>query len=120
MGMVIMKYICEEIDNRIYVRGLCCPDYKKVDYSDWIIIESDVDCGGNLINENGQPIWEVVEDKIINNPLPLSDIKIKEKVNIEIKDKIKTELLDKLIEDAINNPDDNNLIKVWINNQIAL
>ncbi len=115
-----MKYICEVIENRTYVRGKCCPDSKGVDYNGWVIIESDVDCGGNLIDKNGQPIWEVVNNKIINNPLPLSVEKIKEKADTEIKDKIKIELLDKLIEDAINNPDDNNLIKVWINNQIVL
>ncbi len=79
MGMVIVKYICEEIENKTYVRGKCCPDYKKVDYSNWIVIESNVDCGGVLIDEDNQPIWEVVDGEIINNPLPLNPEQIEER-----------------------------------------
>ncbi len=106
-----MKYICEEIDNRIYVRGKCCPEDKKVDYSNWIVVESNIDCGGVLIDENNQPIWEIVDGKIINNPLPLSEEQVKERVALEKKEIIRNQLVDKLIEDAVSNPNDNNL---WI------
>lgn len=76
-----MKYICEERDAKIYVRGKCCVDKEtgelRENYSDWIVKELYVPTPNVLSDENGQPIWEVLpDDSVIKNPLPLKEQEI--------------------------------------------
>ncbi len=71
-----MKFICEERNGKIWVRGKCCVNRETgelcEDYSDWIVKDIEVPTPGILCNEEGHLIWEVKGDKGVKGIAPLT------------------------------------------------
>ncbi|MBA7533688.1 hypothetical protein ES705_25931 [subsurface metagenome] len=72
-----MKFICEERNGKIWVRGKCCVNREtgelREDYSDWIVKELEVPTPNVPCNEDGCLIWEVVDDEVRKGVSPLTD-----------------------------------------------
>ncbi len=73
-----MKFICEDRDGKIYVRGPCCmdrtdgPNEFREDYSSWIIEDLDIPNPGVLADEDGRLLYRVVDGKAIREPNELT------------------------------------------------
>jgi len=73
-----MKFICEDRDGKIYVRGKCCLDRTsstrefREDYSGWIIEDLDIPNPNVLSDEDGRLLYEVVNHKAIKAPSELT------------------------------------------------
>ncbi len=64
------KYLCDVIDGKTYLRGLCCPGE---DYSDWVTVETEFWADNKFLDENGRPRWRVYSpDDIRDEPLPMT------------------------------------------------
>ena len=73
-----MKFICENRDGKIYVRGKCCLDRTpstnefREDYSSWIIEDLDVPNPNVLTDEEGRLLYRVLDGKAIREPSELT------------------------------------------------
>ena len=73
-----MKFICEDRDGKVYVRGKCCvdrttsPNEFREDYSGWIIEDLDISNPGVLADEGGRLLYRVVDGKAIREPSGLT------------------------------------------------
>ena len=71
-----MKFICEERNGKIWVRGKCCVNREtgelREDYSDWIVKDIEVPTPKVLCDDEGHLIWEVVKDKVTPGVSPLT------------------------------------------------
>ncbi len=72
-----MKFICEDRDGKVYVRGPCCidrtdsPNEFRENYSDWIIEDLDISSPGVLADE-GRLLYRVINHKAIREPSELT------------------------------------------------
>ena len=77
-----MKFICEDRDGKIYVRGKCCldrtdsPNEFREDYTGWIIENLDIPNPNVLADEEGRLLYRVVNHKAVAE---MSDLTEKEK-----------------------------------------
>ena len=71
-----MKFICEERNGKIWVRGKCCVNREtgelREDYSGWIVKDIDMPTPNVLCDEEGRLIWEVKDGKAIAGVSPLT------------------------------------------------
>ncbi len=73
-----MKFICEDRDGKVYVRGKCCldrtasPNEFREDYSGWIIEDLDIPNSNVLADEEGRLLYRVVDGKAIKEPSDLT------------------------------------------------
>ncbi len=73
-----MKFICEDRDGKIYVRGKCCVDSKgefREDYAGWIIEDLDIP-NPSVLADEGHLLYRVVNHKAVAK---MSDLTEKEK-----------------------------------------
>ena len=69
-----MKYICEDRDGKVYVRGKCCVDSEgelREDYMGWIIEDLDIP-NSNVLADEGRLLYRVVDGKAIREPSDLT------------------------------------------------
>ncbi len=98
-----MKFICEERDGKIYVRGKCCVDSKgelREPYDGWIIEDLDISNPNVLADKEGRLLYEVVNHKAIREP---SDLTEKEKA---IRDKKSPEEEIEILKQRLENLED--------------
>ncbi len=73
-----MKFICEDRDGKVYVRGKCCldrtdsPNEFREDYSGWIIEDLDIPNPNVLADEDGRLLYQVINHKAIREPSELT------------------------------------------------
>ena len=73
-----MKFICEDRDGKVYVRGKCCldrttsPNEFREDYTDWIIEDLDIPNPNVLADEEGRLLYRVLDGKAIREPSDLT------------------------------------------------
>ena len=73
-----MKFICEDRDGKVYVRGKCCvdrtdsPDEFREDYTEWIIEDLDIPNPNVLSDEDGRLLYRVIDGKAIREPSELT------------------------------------------------
>ena len=74
-----MKFICEDRDGKIYVRGKCCmdrtssPNEFREDYTGWIIEDLDIPNPNVLADEDGRLLYRVMPDNtVIREPSELT------------------------------------------------
>ena len=71
-----MRFICEERDGKLWVRGKCCIDRKtgelREDYSGWIVKDITVPTPNILCDAEGRLIWEVQGEKVVKGVSPLT------------------------------------------------
>ena len=73
-----MKFICENRDGKIYIRGKCCldrttsPNEFREDYSGWIIEDLDIPNPNILSDEDGRLLYRVTDGKAIREPSELT------------------------------------------------
>ena len=70
-----MKFICEDRDGKVYVRGKCCVDSKgelRESYTGWIIEDLDIPNPNVLADKDGRLLYRVVDGKAIREPSELT------------------------------------------------
>ena len=74
-----MKFICEDRDGKVYVRGPCCMDRTsslnefREDYTGWIIEDLDIPNPNVLADEEGRLFYRVINHKAVAEKSDLTE-----------------------------------------------
>ncbi len=71
-----MKFICENRDGKVCVRGPCCVDSKgelREDYTGWIIEDLDIPNPNVLADEDGRLLYRVIDHRAVTEKSELTE-----------------------------------------------